>query len=106
MGSICSVQDAEGGDKALICYADEQASKPSPSNFWEVLKKWQCIWMWENLQWVGVDDWLAAAIDEGACVAVTDGLNMSDLYLNINLLSYNAPKEGEGYGANSQRFLV
>jgi hypothetical protein len=40
--------------------------------------------MWENLQWVGDDDWLLTAIDEETCIAVRDGSYMKDLYPNIN----------------------
>ena len=54
-----------------------------PSDLWEVLHKWQCTWIWDNLQWVRGDDWLAVAIAEGTCIAVTDGLYMKDFYPNI-----------------------
>jgi hypothetical protein len=84
MGTICTVRDAEGGDKAIICYANEPRVPSSPSDFWEVLRKWQRTWMWDNLQWVGDDDWLLTAIAEGTCIAVTDRLYMKDLYPNIN----------------------
>jgi hypothetical protein len=85
MGAICTVRDAEGGDKAIICHVDEPRVPSSPSDFWEVLRKWQHTWMWENLQWVGDNDWLSTAIAEGTCIAVTDGSYMKDLYPNINL---------------------
>jgi hypothetical protein len=41
--------------------------------------------MWDNLQWVGDDEWLARAITEGTCIAVTDGSYMRDLYATSNL---------------------
>jgi hypothetical protein len=40
--------------------------------------------MWENLQWVGDDNWIAEAIDDGSLIAVTDGLYMKDIYPNIH----------------------
>jgi hypothetical protein len=85
MGSICTMRESEGGDKAIICHADEPQFTGSPSDFWEVLRKWQRTWMWENLQWVGEEDWLLMAIAEGTCIAMTDGMYMKDLYPNINL---------------------
>jgi hypothetical protein len=56
MGTICTVRDAEGGDKAIICHADEPQVLSSPSDFWEVLRKWQHTWMWDNLQRVKDND--------------------------------------------------
>jgi hypothetical protein len=53
-------------------------------NIWEVLLKWQRMWMWYNLQWVGDNDWLLTEIAEVTCIAVTDGSYMKDLYPNIN----------------------
>jgi hypothetical protein len=42
------------------------------------------MWMWENLQWVGNDHWIAERIEDGTLIAVTDGSYMKDLYLNIH----------------------
>jgi hypothetical protein len=33
-----------------------------PSAFWQVLTKWERMWMWDNLQWEGDDNWIAEAI--------------------------------------------
>jgi hypothetical protein len=85
MDAICTMRDAEGGDKVIICHANEPWVPSSPSDFWEVLRKWQRTWMWDNLQWVGDNDWLSTAISEGTCIAVTDRSYMKDLYPNINL---------------------
>ena len=41
--------------------------------------------LWNNLQWVGDNDWLAAAIADGTCIAVTDGSYMKNLYPHIQL---------------------
>ena len=40
--------------------------------------------MWDNIQWVGDDDWLVILISEGTCIAVTDGSYMQNLYLSIH----------------------
>ena len=83
VGVICSVREERNGDKSIICFTELPAPPTPPSNFWEVLEKWQRLWLWDNLTWVGDDDWLAAAIADGTCVAVTDGSYMKDLYPNI-----------------------
>jgi hypothetical protein len=44
----------------------------------------QRTWMWENLQWVGDDNWIAKAIANESLIAVTDGSYMKDLYPNIH----------------------
>ena len=40
--------------------------------------------MWEKLQWVGDDDWIAEAIDDGSLIVVMDGSYMKDIYPNIH----------------------
>lgn len=83
LGVICSVREEGNGEIAIICYTEPPGAASPPSDFWEVLDRWQRRWMWENLTWVGDDDWLAAAIADGTCIAVTDGSYMKDLYPNI-----------------------
>ena len=36
--------------------------------------------MWDNIQWVGKDNWIAGAIRDGSCIAITDGSYMKNLY--------------------------
>ncbi len=40
--------------------------------------------MWENIQWVRDDNWIAEAIRDGSYIAVADGLHMKALYLQIH----------------------
>jgi hypothetical protein len=40
--------------------------------------------MWENIQWVGHDNWIAEAIKDGSHIAITDGLYMKALYPQIH----------------------
>jgi hypothetical protein len=56
IGSICTVKDIRGVEKAVLCYADGSQLTPHPLTFWEVLHKWQHEWMWDNLQWIGDED--------------------------------------------------
>jgi hypothetical protein len=67
---MCTVKEVALGVKSIISYADCPKAERAPSTFWEVLRKWQCTWMWENLQWVGDDDWIAEAIAEESLIAV------------------------------------
>lgn len=65
------VLEERNGDKLIICFTELPAPPTPPSNFWD------------NLTWIGDDDWLATAIADGTCMAVTDGSYMKDLYPNI-----------------------
>jgi hypothetical protein len=78
------VKEVALGVKSSISYANCLKEKAAPLMFWEVLRKWQCTWMWENLQWVGDDNWIAKAIADESLIAVTDGSYMKDLYPNIH----------------------
>ncbi len=53
-----------------------------------ILEKWGNTWMWESIQWVGDDNWIAEAIKEGSCTAVTDGSYMKDLHLQVHLAAF------------------
>jgi hypothetical protein len=44
--------------------------------------------MWENIQWVGDDNWIAEAIGVGSCIAVTGGLYMKALYPQIHSAAF------------------
>jgi hypothetical protein len=81
---MCTVKEVALGVKSIISYANSPKAATAPSTFWEVLCKWQRMWMWENLQWVGDDNWIAQAIADGSLIAVTGGLYMKDLYPNIH----------------------
>ncbi len=59
-----------------------------PTLFWEVLQKWERTWMWENIQWVEHDNWIAEAIEDGSCIAVTDGSYMKALHLQIHSAAF------------------
>jgi hypothetical protein len=44
--------------------------------------------MWENIQWVRYDNWIAEAIGNGSCIAVADGSNMKALYPQIHSAAF------------------
>jgi hypothetical protein len=59
-----------------------------PSAFWQVLTKWERMWMWDNLQWEGNNNWIAEAIWGRTCVAVTDSSYMGTLYPEIHSAAF------------------
>jgi hypothetical protein len=81
---VCTVSEDGGGEVYICSQAEGPCASGAPQDFWGVLRKWERTWMWDNLQWTGEDDWLATAIAEGTCIAVTDGSYVKDLYPSIN----------------------
>lgn len=72
-GVLCTVRVAAPAVKAICSYAPRAPAPPVPASFWEVLVKWDCLWLWESVQLVGPTNWIAEAIASGTCIAVTDG---------------------------------
>jgi hypothetical protein len=44
--------------------------------------------MWDNIQWVGDDSWIAGSITVRSCIAVTDGSYMKALYPNVHSATF------------------
>jgi hypothetical protein len=44
--------------------------------------------MWDNIQWVGYDIWIAGSIAARSCITVTDGSYMKALYPNIHSAAF------------------
>ncbi len=63
-------------------------SEAPPTLFWDVLQRWERTWMWDNIQWIKDDNWIVEAIRDGSCIAVTDGLYMKALYLQIHSAAF------------------
>jgi hypothetical protein len=68
----------------IIAHTEKPPNKPVPRNFQEVLVRWKHTWMWENLSWVGEDDWVKDAIRDNLCIAITDGSYMKHLFPSIH----------------------
>ena len=61
-----------------------------------MLQDWGQKWIWDDLQFVGDDDWLEKAIMDEFLVAVTDGSYIKDVYPDLCSqwhTSWNAQKE-------------
>ncbi len=69
---------------AILSFTEGPCTQHTPTHFWEILEKWQRTWMWDNLKWVGNNDWIAAAITDVTCIAITNGLFMKEVYTGIH----------------------
>ncbi len=83
-GNICSVAKEDNQMVKIIAHAEKPPNKPVPRNFQKVLVRWKHMWMWENLSWVGEDDWVKDAIRDNLCIAVTDGSYMKHLFPSMH----------------------
>ena len=61
---------------SICSFADVAPAPPPPISVWAVIQEWGYNWLWEDLQIVGLSDWLATAIANGTCKGVTDGWNV------------------------------
>ena len=82
-GVICTVDEVAMAVVALRSSAEPIRERERPSGFLDVLREWGCTWMWDSLQLVGGEDWLAEAIADESLVAVTDGSYIKELYPNL-----------------------
>jgi hypothetical protein len=85
-GQICLVKETSLNSAVynILCHVEGPLAAPPPTTFWEVLLKWEGTWMWENLVWTGNNSWIAEAIADDTCIAVTDGSYMADLYPQLH----------------------
>ncbi len=82
VGKICT--EVALGVQTITTHPEGPPSCPQHSAFWEVLQKRQQMWMWNNIQWVGNNGWLANAIENKTCVGVTARFYLKQLYPNIH----------------------
>jgi hypothetical protein len=60
------VEKDDRGEVTIIAHSAVYIQMPAPRNLQEVLLKWNQTWMWDNLSWVGTDDWIADAIRDNS----------------------------------------
>jgi hypothetical protein len=87
-GGPCTVEGAGLGIYRIISFTNMPPQIMHPETFLDVLCKWGCTWMWEEMRLTGDDGWLAMAIQENTLVAVTDGSYMQELYCNMNSCAF------------------
>ncbi len=76
------------GEVVIQSQAEEAEIENPPMLFREVLQKWKRMQMWDNIQWVGGDNWIAGSIAANTCITVTDGSYMKSLYPNVHLAAF------------------
>jgi hypothetical protein len=82
-GEICSVEEIQPGVFCITSTARRAPTAPLPNSFLDVLHKWGCTWLWEQMLVEGGTEWVSEAIQDGSLVVVTDGLYIRQLYPNL-----------------------
>ena len=81
-GDICTTI-ITGDTVKIISSSPATAPQDPPHCLLDVLREWDCLWMWKSLRLIGEDNWLEESINAGACVAVTDGSYIRELYPHL-----------------------
>ena len=82
-GDICTVREVALAVVAVDSTAAVEGPRHVPETLLEVLEEWGCKWIWDSLSLTGDEDWLVEAIEEGTCVAVTDGSYIKELFPDV-----------------------
>ena len=78
-GEICTT--VLKGDYMTITSISPSSPPLDPSDcLLDVLRRWDCLWMWQSLRFIGDGNWLEESIAAGTCMAVTDGSHIRELY--------------------------
>jgi hypothetical protein len=72
-GDYCMTKEEAPAVIAIMSHTPAAKQARWHNNIWNVLQNWGCCWIWENLRLVSKDYWIKEAIEDGLCVAVTDG---------------------------------
>ncbi len=82
-GDYCMTKEVALTVIAVIPHTPAAKQTRCHNNIWDVLQSWGCCWIWENLRMVGDNDWIKEAIEDGSCLAVTDGLHIKHVHLEL-----------------------
>ena len=82
-GKICSVREVAIAVVAINSTAIPPCLQEISTYFLDVLIEWGSTWLWDSLRLVGEENWLEEAIQDMTCLAVTNGLNMTELYPDL-----------------------
>lgn len=82
-GDVCTIREKGSGVVEIESSTTVWPPRPMPECFLEVLEEWGCRWMWGSLRLYGEDNWLEDSIRADNCMAVTDGLYIKELYLDV-----------------------
>ena len=85
MGDYCSVEQIGVNQNYRVkSYSPPPPTEVTPSTIWDILEKWESTWIWEGVNLVGEDTWLAEAIINNTLLAVADGSFMKKLYPDMS----------------------
>ena len=79
------MREVEHGRQSLVSTtAQPPRAKEMPETILEVLKEWECTWMWKSLRLICDEHWLEdAMIEAGTCHTVTDGAYIKEHLPNV-----------------------
>ena len=87
-GHWCHIRRVSPLVVAVVSHTAPPLPDTPPSSFLEVLQEWGQEWMWDDLQFIGDDDWMAQAIANHSLVAVTDGSYIKEIYPDLCSAAY------------------
>ena len=61
-GQVCTIREVELVVMTVVSNADPPREEIMPTKIKEVLKEWECTWMWKSLRLVGGDELIKDAI--------------------------------------------
>ena len=82
-GEICTVKERALG---VMMLSSSAVLPPPPDRLvtlWEVLREWDCTWLWEDLAMIGDDHWIRDAIQAKSCIAVADGSYIKQIHPHL-----------------------
>jgi hypothetical protein len=72
-GEVCSVEEIQPRVFRMTSTARRASTAPFPNSFLDVLREWECTWLWEHMSVEGGMEWVSETIQDRSLVAVTDG---------------------------------
>ena len=73
-------KESTGDRVAIVSVALLTEPDSLSETFLDVLREWGNIWMWDSLRLLGEDDWIMESIQDGTCIAVTDGSYIREIF--------------------------
>jgi hypothetical protein len=83
-GALCSVLPRDQNTVTIHSHCPAPPSFTiTPKHFVEVLRKWNHLWMWDNLKFTGDGTWIYTAIKNHTLLCVSDGSYISQLHTDV-----------------------
>ena len=82
-GAVCTVDSVAQAVVKVRSTAASFRPAPPPATFLDVLREWECTWLWDDLVLEGDEGWLVEAIMQGTLVGVTDGSYIREFHPDL-----------------------